>query len=110
MFLLLALKRYACIVFAVGLFVFVFLFIYPKGGYQSKDAIKTRTNFCGNGDHKFRISERIELHIGKRLCRGGQRKQSFVLTIASEHRFVNPVSKEIASFVQIHTLRWFCLC
>ena len=39
MFLLLALKKYACIVFAVGLFVFVFLFIYAKGGYQFVDAL-----------------------------------------------------------------------
>ena len=71
MFLLLALKRYACIVFAVGLFVFVFLFIYAKGGYQFVDALRTRTKFFGSGDHAFRISERIELHIGKHLCRGG---------------------------------------
>ena len=39
MCLLLALKRYACIAFAVGLFVFVFLFIYAKGGYQFVDAL-----------------------------------------------------------------------
>ena len=71
MFLRLALKRYACIVFAVGLFVFVFLFIYPKGGYQFVDALRTRTKFFGSGDHVFRISERIELHIGKHLRRGG---------------------------------------
>ena len=71
MFLLLALKRYACIVFAVGLFVFVFLFIYAKGGYQFVDALRTRTKFFGSGGHAFRISERIELHIGKHLCRGG---------------------------------------
>ena len=67
----LALKRYACIVFAVGLFVFVFLFIYPKGGYQFVDALRTRTKFFGSGDHVFRVSERIELHIGKHLRRGG---------------------------------------
>ena len=71
MFLALALKRYACIVFAVGLFVFVFLFIYPKGGYQFVDALRTRTKFFGSGDHVFRVSERIELHIGKHLRRGG---------------------------------------
>ena len=71
MFLLLALKRYACIVFAVGLFVFVFLFIYPKGGYQFVDALRARTKFFGSGDHVFRVSERIELHIGKHLCSGG---------------------------------------
>ena len=51
MFLLLALKRYACIVFAVGLSVVVFLFIYPKGGYQFVDALRTRTKFFGSGDH-----------------------------------------------------------
>jgi len=39
MFLPLALKKYVCIVFAVGLFVFVFLFIYAKGGYQFVDAL-----------------------------------------------------------------------
>ena len=71
MFLFLALKRYACIVFAVGLFVFVFLFIYPKGGYQFVDALRTRTKFFGSGDHVLRVSERIELHIGKHLRRGG---------------------------------------
>ena len=70
MFLLLALKRYACIVFAVGLSV-VFLFIYPKGGYQFVDALRTRTKFFGSGDHVFRVSECIELHIGKHLRRGG---------------------------------------
>ena len=67
----LALKRYACIVFAVGLFVLVFLFIYPKGGYQFLDALRTRTKFFGSGDHVFRVSERTELHIGKHLRRGG---------------------------------------
>ena len=71
MFLLLALKRYACIVFAVGLSVVVFLFIYPKGGYQFVDALRTRTKFFGSGDRVFRVSERIELHIGKHLRRGG---------------------------------------
>ena len=71
MFLLLALKRYACIAFAVGLFVFVFLSIYPKGGYQFVDALKTRTKFFGGGDHVFRISECIELHMSKHLRRGG---------------------------------------
>ena len=71
MFLPLALKKYACIVFAVGLFVFVFLFIYPKGGYQFVDAVRKRTEFCGSGDHVFRVSERIELHTGKHLRRGG---------------------------------------
>ena len=70
MFLPLALKKYACIVFAVGLIVFVFLFIYAKGGYQLVDALRMRTKFFGSGDHVFRISERIELHIGKHLCRG----------------------------------------
>ena len=49
----------------------MFLFIYPKGGYQLKDAIGTRIKFFGNEDHAFRISERIELHIGRHLCRGG---------------------------------------
>ena len=71
MFLLLALKRYACNAFAVGLFVFVFLSIYPKGGYQFLDALRTRTKFFGSGDHVFRVAERIELHIGKHLRRGG---------------------------------------
>ena len=71
MFLPLALKKYACIVFAVGLFVFVFLFIYAKGGYQFVDALTTRAKFFGSGDHVFRISERMELHIGKHLRRGG---------------------------------------
>jgi len=71
MFLALALKRYACIGFAVGLLVLLFLIIYPKGGYQFKDAIRTRTKFSGNGDHEFRVPECIELHIGKHLCRGG---------------------------------------
>ena len=71
MFLLLALKRYAFIVFAVGLFVFVFLFICPKGDYQFEDALKTRTKFFGSGDHIFRVSECIGLHIGKHLRRGG---------------------------------------
>ena len=50
---------------------FVFLFIYPKGGYQFVDALRTRTKFFGSGDHVFRVSERIELHIGKHLRRGG---------------------------------------
>ena len=49
----------------------IFLFIYAKGGYQFVDALRTRTKFFGSGDHAFRISERIELHIGKHLCRGG---------------------------------------
>ena len=71
MCLLLALKRYACIVFAVGLSVVVFLFIYPKGGYQFVDALRKRTEFFGSGDHVFRVSERIELHVGKHLRRGG---------------------------------------
>jgi len=54
----------------VCLFLF-FLFIYPKGGYQFVDALRTRTKFFGSGDHVFRVSERIELHIGKHLRRGG---------------------------------------
>ena len=71
MFLALALKRYACIGFAVGLLVLLFLIIYPKGGYQFVDALRTRTKFFGSRDHVFRVSERIELHIGKHLRRGG---------------------------------------
>ena len=65
--------------FAVGLFVLVFLFIYPKGGYQFVDALRKRTKFFGSGNHASRLSERIELRIGKHLCRGGSRKQSFDL-------------------------------
>ena len=45
MFLLLALKRYACIAFAVGLFVFVFLFIYAKGGIDIVLSWIVDTNF-----------------------------------------------------------------
>ena len=40
-------------------------------GYQFVDALRTQTKFFGSGDHVFRVSERIELHIGKHLRRGG---------------------------------------
>ena len=46
MFLALALKRYACIGFAVGLLVLLFLIIYPKGGITS-DMIDAEASVSG---------------------------------------------------------------
>ena len=50
----LALKMPVLVQFAVAflktLFL-VFLFIYPKGGYQFVDALRTRTQFFSSGDH-----------------------------------------------------------
>ena len=68
---------------ALGLLMvcsFCFLFIYPKGGYQFKDAIRKRIKFVGSGVTHSGVSKHIELHIGNRLGMGGKRKQSFDLT------------------------------